>query len=197
MTNQKREVLIQPSSHLIAIAQARAFSAQAHALEKSIVPNGEPKLIGQQIAFLVTVGLTLELYFKAFMIRARGGRVTVGHDLSMLLQQFPDFLREAFTAEYKQRFKSLPGTDTTTAILISKDQPAKPQGSPAIKFDSFEACIASFSDAFTRFRYLFEDINHAEWTYIPFANSYALAAIQALDAVYVRFEKGEFKDKQH
>lgn len=195
MANPKREVQVQPSSHLVAIAQARAFYAQAAALEKSIIPGDRANVIGQQIAFLVTVGLTIELYFKAYMIRARGGRVTLGHNLSVLLQEFPDYFRAAFTAEYDQRFKTLPQTYVTTAILISKEQPTKPEGLQAMKFNSFEACVASLSDAFIRFRYLFEDVSDAEWTQVPFPNPYALAAIQTLDAVYIRFEEGYFRSR--
>ncbi len=197
MKTSKREVLVEASSHTVAIAQARAFSAQTHALGQTITPSGNPKVIGDQIAFLVLVGLTLELYFKAFMIRARAGRVTIGHDLTKLLEEFPSFLRAAFATEYLRRYQSLDGAYTTTAIIISKNQPATPQGyGPAIRFDTFDFCIDSFSDAFTRFRYLFEDVSSAEWTHIPFPNPYALAAIQTMEAVYVSFERGEFKSKQ-
>lgn len=196
MKQPQREVQVESSSHTIAIAQARAFAAQAQALGGTIKVSRHSSAVGNQIAFLVIVGLTLELYFKAFMIRGRGGRVTLGHDLAKLLAEFPLAFRDAFTAEYDRRNQSLKKTYINTAILISKDPPLAPEGDgPALRFDSFDVCIAALSDAFVRFRYLFEDISPADWTYIPYPNHYALAAIQTMETVYVRFENGEFKGR--
>ena len=77
-------------AHPLAFAQARALASIARNCESLLTTD--PQGHGDILAYLVNIGLSIELYFKAIMIVARHGRVTKGHALALLYAEFPDFL---------------------------------------------------------------------------------------------------------
>ena len=155
------EIRLEVSTYRVARAEARALSMQVTAIKEQITPANGDDDVGRQMALLVTGALAVELYFKAFMICARGGRVTQGHDLNGLYKEFPPFLKSSFEAEYARLIASEPPTYRISAFQISPNAPPPPAGDcPPYRFDSFSSSITSLARAFVTYRYFFEEIGH-------------------------------------
>lgn len=186
-----REVMVTISSHQIARSEARAIAEQANALGATIAGPPENLAPGKVAAFLTLAGLAIELYLKSFMVAARGGRVTTGHDLQALYAEFPQFLKASFEHEYAKR---LPPNSTYRLVAIrpSPTPPPKPTNEAAgYKFATFQDAVDSLAVCFVAFRYFFEGVAPGTWRVAPFPQPAVSAALAALESTYAQFEAGK------
>ena len=188
------EINVYRPARVIAQAEARAFAELTVSLGKKISATKGVSSVGDRIAFLVIGALAIELYFKSFMISARGGRVIEGHELAVLYSNFPPFLKRCFEAEYSRR--NAGATVEVVAVRASKEAPQRPSGDgPPYCFATFQDTVESLSKSFTAFRYLYESVGEKNWTHIPFPRQSVIAAIDTIESTYAELEGGELRGK--
>ena len=147
---------------------------------------------GELLSYLVTAGLAIELYLKALMISARGGRVTTGHHLEVLFSQYPPFLKQFLEERYASLRPAAGWSIKMTALTFRASQPSPPGPSPVPQFGTFELAIQTTNDAFVRARYLFEKVNDSDWTIFEYAPGPLEAVMNSLDAAYEHHLAGGF-----
>lgn len=152
----------------IAIEEARELLNHAIEIDdfiKKQPPEEASNKIGKLITANILLGLSIEIYLKAFMIAGRNDGLVKGHNLKKLYDTFPVYLKEAIEKEYnsfdKSKVESL-----QIALMFSKEKPSTPKGEKANDYDinDFNSTLTSISNIFTNSRYFFEGINEKEWT---------------------------------
>ena len=186
------KVLVAIDAHPLAIEQARALCAFSRVTADAAKSHGRH---GEILAYLAIAGLGIELHFKALMICARAGRVTKGHDLSLLYAEFPEFLKDFMEWQYKQLIPAAGWEIKMTALTFRKEQPPVPGITPAPKYNTFAAAIGTSSKIFEHARYLFERVNPVEWEIFAFAPDALNAVMVTLDRTYTHFIAGDFASK--
>ncbi|HIF9448718.1 hypothetical protein [Photobacterium damselae] len=190
----KNEVIINSGLHKIASAQAIALANQAKNIHLNI---GDDPQVHDVLAFLVTAGLSIELYFKALMIVGRSGRVTKGHQLKKLYDEFPDFLKESLLKEYQTQQADIELPIQVFALIQRSEQPSSPDSQKTFSnFNTFDTAIESINNIFTRSRYFFEEVNQSDYSYIEYPVGQIKAVIFALDATYNAFLANAFMNKE-
>jgi len=184
------EVLVPISAHPIAMAQARAMARVARLT--AAAASGEGDHLGEQLAYLVTAGLAIELYLKTLMISARGGRVRRGHDLAFLYSQYPAFLKKFLERKYSALQPTGGWPIKEMALMSSGSRPEPPRPSPTPQYGTFELAIQTTNDAFVRARYFFEGVNDSDWSIFEYAPGPLNAVMAALDAAYEHHSSGGF-----
>ena len=187
------EVLLPIGAHPLAIDQARSLASIARSAAASLSVTSRSH--GDVLAYLVNAGIAVELHLKAIMIVARGGRVTKGHNLSALYDEFPDFLKDFIEWQYKQLMPP-PGWDVVlTALTFRAQQPPTPGPTPRPRYQTFAEAIDSSSRIFERSRYFFERVNDQDWEIFSYAPGALDAVTVSLDRAYVHFLAGDFDPK--
>jgi hypothetical protein len=187
----KGEIQLRPEIHPLAYSQARAFANLARALAQGMDDSFND---GERLAYQVNAGLSIELYLKALMIAARGGRVTKGHNLAELYRDFPPFLTEFLEFTYSSRTPVGGWTIPLKAFRFSAS-PTPPEGpdvSLAPQFGTFAAAMRTSNNAFVRARYFFEQVTDNNWAIFEYAPGPLDAAMHALDAAYQHLLAGSF-----
>jgi hypothetical protein len=193
MAKQNKTIQLNQGLHQVAIAQARSLANQANDAQ---IKMGKNHQLHDVLTFLVLTGLSMELYFKAIMLVARGGKVTKGHELSQLYNEFPVFLKTSLNQIYAKEAKAISLPITVIAIAQRAEKPNTPEQNGLNKnFESFDSAIDSVSNSFTRARYFFEEVSH-DYTYIEFPVGQISALISALDQTYDRYLQGDFVGSQ-
>ena len=188
-----REITVPIDTHLIAIAQARAFARVARSLSKAV---GEGSGQHEQVlAYLVNAGLAVELHFKSLMIAARNGRVTTGHDLGRLYSEFPTFLTDFIEWQYKQLVPERGWNVVLSALTFRSTPPPPPSSTPAPRYGTFTEAIQTSSHIFEDGRYFFEKVHVADWAIFAYAPAAIDAVLESLDRAYVHFMAGDFAPK--
>jgi HEPN domain-containing protein len=174
----------------IAISQARSLAKKAKQIAKS---NDNNPCLEETLNFLVIAGLSVELYLKAFMIVARGGEVTKGHDLDKLYRQFPDSFKRSISKHYDEN-KLKEKSVCIIGMLISKEQPAQPDENRKLEgvYSDFDSAMKSIKMSFVKARYFFEKVGN-DYTFVEYPSGQVMAIIQALESNFVKFESGGFK----
>lgn len=110
------------------------------------------------------LGLSIEIYLKAFMIAGRNDGLVKGHNLKKLYDTFPVFLKKAIEEKYNS-FDKTNVESLQIALMFSKERPSTPKGEKANDYDinDFNSTLVSISNIFTNSRYFFEGINEKEW----------------------------------
>lgn len=184
------DIIVPVSTHKIAIAQARAFAEVARAVAaKDSEGSQSPENL---LTYLVNAGLAAELHFKALMIAARGGRVTKGHDLSLLYREFPEFLSDFIEWQYAQLMPSAGWKIVLTALTFRQSVPSNPGSTPLPKYRTFAEAVASSSRSFEDGRYFFEKVQDSDWTVFAYAPDAMDAVLLSLDSAYKHFLAGDF-----
>jgi hypothetical protein len=186
---KKEEVLVPVDIHPLAISQARAFANLSRSLAMGIKDGGDH---GELLAYLVNAGLSIELYLKALMIGARAGRVTKGHDLDHLYQEFPAFLRDFLESAFSSNRPAEGWDFTMHALIFSARNPPGPGTRPRPQFETFAATLSATKDACVRARYFFERVNGDDWAIFEHAPGPLDAAMLALDSAYQHLLAGSF-----
>ncbi len=111
------------------------------------------------------LGLSIEIYLKAFMIAGRIDGLVKGHNLMKLYDTFPVFLKKAIEKKYNS-FDKTNVESLQIALMFSKERPSTPKREMANDYDinDFNSTLVSISNIFTNSRYFFEGINEKEWT---------------------------------
>lgn len=178
-------------AHELAHAQAHALAKHAEVLAHQISQPTDPGLI---LAYLVNAGLAIELYLKAFMICARGGQVTSGHDLSELLAEFPTFLRKSFNTAYEAHPTAKSASIGLVAFRISPTAPERPTSNSFTgRYTTFDEAVESLSDVFVESRYFFERLVAPEWAIFSYPTDAISGVIHALEETYQIYKSGGFK----
>ena len=176
--------------HIIAVAQARSLAKQANVFANQF---DDSTSFADLLAYLVSAGIAIELYFKALMIAARNGRVTKGHNLLKLYSEFPDFLKKSMERCYhSDARKDRPFR--VYGFTQSSTRPETPEKSTSDKsYGSFEEAVGSISDIFVRSRYFFERVTPSDYVYFGFPRQQIEAIVYALDNTYIHFMSGGFR----
>lgn len=183
------EIYLNPGLHVLAFSQAKSMTRQNNSFLASI--TGEPTA-SDILCYSVTAGISLELYFKALMIAARNGRVTKGHDLSVLYQEFPEYITRPIEHYYDERVPSF-GPLTCVGLIQAKTLPRKPNRlKPKGNYGTASMAIKSLSKTFVESRYFFEKIDEQDYSYIDFAKEPVEALSYSLSRVYGHFVDGDF-----
>lgn len=175
-------------AHVLALAQAKAHANVARIIAEAI---GENRDAGELLACLVNAGLSIELYFKAFMLIARNGEVTLGHDLKELLKEFPPFYSEHFEKKYAAYPNARTGNVPLTALRFGAPTENDTPSTPPFSFATFKDAIASLTDVFVEARYFFEQVNPKKWVVIVFPKDAIFGVLNSLDATYNDFVAGK------
>ncbi len=173
----------------IAIDEANELLTHAIEIDDFIQKSPSEKssrMIGKLITANVLLGLSIEIYLKAFMIAGRNDGLVKGHNLKKLYDTFPPFLKKAIEKEYNS-FDKTKVESLQIALMFSKEKPSTPKGEKANDFDinDFNSTLTSISNIFTNSRYFFEGINEKEWTIFDYffgpGKLIALSLKQVLD----------------
>ncbi|WP_444904871.1 hypothetical protein ACJJIU_08785 [Microbulbifer sp. CnH-101-E] len=187
---RQKAIQLNQGLHEIASAQAISLANQANRSHKSM---GSELQVHDALTFLVTAGLSIELFFKALMLAARNGLVTKGHALESLYNEFPDFLRNSLSEKYLSQSKDIALPIEIIAIIQSPTTPKVPDRMGLAKnYSTFGQAIESISNIFTRSRYFFEEINIKEYSYVDYPVGQIKAVIFALEATYKDYLAGRF-----
>lgn len=191
--------MVSPSAYTIALDEARALHSQAQATHSRLSAGGcgsdGTAELGAMLAALVTIGLSLELYLKAFMAIARDGRVTPGHDLVQLYAEFPPFLKAALEERYARLIPRGQWVIRVIGLRMSPVQPQVPDDSAANghRYGSFEDAIRGLANAFTRARYFYEEVGDRGWSIFDYAVEPGLYLADVIDGVFEDWRTGAFK----
>lgn len=128
-------------------------------------PEEASNKIGKLITANIMLGLSIEIYLKAFMIAGRIDGLVKGHNLMRLYDTFPVFLKKAIEKKYNS-FDKTNVESLQIALMFSKERPSTPKREMANDYDinDFNSTLVSISNIFTNSRYFFEGINEKEWT---------------------------------
>ena len=182
--------LVPIGASTLALAQARALALNAQYLANSITAPPDAGLV---LTYLVNAGLSIELYFKTFMIAGRGGKVTEEHNLLVLLDEFPPFLRKHFNEAYEQHPTARSASIRLIALKLNPTVPEKPvQESFKAQYDTFDNAIESIARIFVDARYFFERLSVPDWAIFSYPTDAIAEVIHALEATYKKFESGAF-----
>ena len=151
--------------------------------------------IGKIICANILIGLSIEIYLKAFMIAGRENGIKKGHELIQLYKEFPPFLKTAI----ENKFKNLEKKETLmieVGCKTSIEEPQKPKTIPfdKIDFNDFNTCLEGISNIFVDSRYYFENINTEKWSFIRYHFESAKSIARSLKFVLNEFREGKFKD---
>jgi hypothetical protein len=187
----QNEITLPIGAHPLVAQQARAHAKIAATLAQVEFNFTQPEHL---LAYLVNAGLAIELYFKALMIAGRTGRVTKGHSLEVLYNEFPEFLRLDIESNYLAGDERRVFEVKMVAITLRNSIPATPQSPVTVPpFMTFPHAIKSLNSVFTDARYFFEKVNTSDWCYFAYSPLAVGAVFNALDKTYEKFIVGSFK----
>lgn len=197
---QRQPIMVSPTVYTIALDEARALRAQAQATHSRLSAGGRGSdgtaELGAMLAALVTIGLSLEFYLKAFMAIARGGHVTAGHNLGQLYGEFPPFLKVALEERYARLIPREQWVIRVIGLRMSPVQPQVPDDNAANghRYGGFEDAIRSLANSFTRARYFYEEVSDRGWSVFEYAIEPGLYLADVIDGVFKDWQAGAFKD---
>ena len=177
--------------HPFAISQARAFANLARSIAVGMEDRNDS---GEMLAFVVNASFSIELYLKGLMIAGHQGIVTTGHDLEVLYEDFPPYLRAHLEFTYASMRPHDGWKYTLQAMVFSEIHPRAPQGYPASNFQTFADALTTTKKAFEEGRYFFEKLNDTEWHGFVYAPEPLHAAMAALEHTYQHFVAGSFAE---
>lgn len=197
MKNQKinRETLFVAKSEAVELLKHAELVISIIRKEKSEIDKyDQHSFLGKLITANVLIGLSIEIFLKAFMIAGRNEGVVWGHNLKELYDIFPDFLKEAIEEKYKSFDKSKIELQQI-ALFISDERPKGPsEDEPKINdINDFNECLSSLSNKFVESRYFFEKINDNEWAIIDDYPELGVLIAKSLEYVLEDFINGKFK----
>ncbi|WP_143133205.1 hypothetical protein [Pseudoduganella namucuonensis] len=172
-----------------AIAHANIARSMLAAIEQPGAPDNDP---GELLALLMNAAFSVELFFKALMLGARNGEVTLGHPLVALLEEFPAEFRESFEAKYARWAVGRETKVHYVALRLSASAPETPDHTPSCAFASFTEAIASLSDVFVKARYFFEEVKPEGWAIIVLPEHSLIGILETLEASYQDLLAGRF-----
>jgi hypothetical protein len=192
-------------SRLIVASQSVGSTAILEALAKELrdraidadkalrTSNSVHSKLHVALANSVLIGLSIELYLKAFMLHGRKSGITREHNLSQLFSEFPAFLKTAIAHSYRE-FRPFDNSSIEFAIMMPGSVP------PTGIMKSFEADITEFQNAlkeisnmFVEARYFFEKVNKTDWALFKYYFGPAKMIATVLAVVLVDYKKGKFK----
>ncbi len=180
-------------AYTLALAQARALATTASMLSRTV---GNSADAGKALAYLVIAGLSIELYFKAFMIAGRGGNVFEEHDLMKLLIEFPPYLRRSFNDQYDKHPSAKTEDIQIFALKFSEHTPDKPKEETfAQSYSTFDQAIESIARIFIDARYFFEKLGASDWATFSYPTHAISGVIEALEKTFKLYDSGAFTNE--
>lgn len=180
-----KQISLPIGAHQVAANQAHGLSEQAVRAAKSF---GAKVDAGDALAYLVTAALAIELYIKAIMILGRRGLLTTGHDLGVLISEFPPELMVPLRDAYDTHPTAKTAQIRLIALrLTSQATPAPPahNGMQGRSYASFDDAIRALADVFVRARYFFEELAGADWAVFDIPADAIEGVLLALERVYM------------
>lgn len=174
----------------LAKTQADGMLESIQKLDKTIVRND--KYLGQMNAVNVLSGLCIELYLKAFMLAGRDEGTIKGHNLEVLFNELPDFLKTPIRMYYQSNFDRN-ATLMQGAIIISENIPDDIPVVEAPKLDTFDNAIKTLSRIFVDSRYFFEELNDQDWIVYGYYYESIQTICLALETILEQYLNGAFK----
>ncbi|RED92997.1 hypothetical protein [Marinoscillum furvescens] len=152
--------------------------------------------IGKIITANILIGLSIEIYLKAFMLAGREKGIKFGHQLTDLYNDFPEFLKAAIEQEYAS-IKKDDSILLETGFLTSDSVPEPPETPPfnSVDFDSFKSSLEAISNTFVESRYFFEQVTTHKWAIIKYYFASASNIAKSLEKVLTDYRNGVFKGK--
>lgn len=194
-----KNIVINRASLPIAIEEANELLNNAIEIDSRIQPiiqNSGNGPIGTIISANVLIGLSIEIFLKAFMLAGREKGIVFGHNLSELYNELPTFLKSAIELEYKQQPKDS-SLLLEIGIRTSESIPERPNVEPFenVNFDDFRSSLDAINTIFVDSRYFFEQITTNEWAIIKYHFASARNIAKSLQKVLEDYRQGKFKGK--
>jgi len=172
----------------IAIEEANELFNNAIEIDtrnQPLIQRADQTPVGKIISANILIGLSIEIFLKAFMIAGREKRIVKGHKLLELYNELPTFLKTAIEYQYTQQPKDS-SMLLETAFRTSDVNPGPPKTEPFDKVD--------FED-FRSSRYFFEQVTTEDWAIIKYHFASAKNIAKSIQKVLEDYRNGKFKGK--
>ena len=194
-----RNIEVNRNTLPIAIEEANELLNIAIEIDSRIQPliqKTEQVPIGKIIGANILIGLSIEIFLKAFMIAGRERGIVFGHNLLDLYNTLPTFLKTAIEFEYTKQPKDS-SLLLETAFRTSDVNPGPPKTEPfdKVNFDDFRSSLEAISSIFVESRYFFEQVTTEDWAIIKYHFASARSIAKSLQKVLEDYQKGKFKGK--
>ena len=181
--------------HPLAISQARSHAKIARLAYKQLESAED---VAGCLSYLVNASFAIELYFKSLMIAGRNGQVAQSHDLTVLYDEFPEFLRRRMNTAFNNARPSKYVPIQVLGLIQSESPPDSPNESAlGATYEDFQSAIHSLSNSFVRARYFFDEIGREDYSCFDVPVEPIEAVFSALDDTYNRFLAGEFEGAEY
>jgi len=183
----------------IAIEEANELFNNAIEIDtrnQPLIQRADQTPVGKIISANILIGLSIEIFLKAFMIAGREKRIVKGHKLLELYNELPTFLKTAIEYQYTQQPKDS-SMLLETAFRTSDVNPGPPKTEPfdKVDFEDFRSSLEAISNIFVESRYFFEQVTTEDWAIIKYHFASAKNIAKSIQKVLEDYRNGKFKGK--